>query len=215
MKNQISRYYCKNCGNVQSINKENKCRICGFKTEEINSTLKISNKLIKYRLLIIFGFIFFISPFISFLIPGFYTTFILCWVPFIMFFLSLIMLPLGYYLFKKTSKKISSNIRDIGYKKYGNPKSFNSDEKNVQLKTSMEQSDKNQTSEEKYDSLKEKLKIVNDKIRTLTDKLIKDTISGDAYKTAIDNLEKEKKEIEEELWKLRNILFKDDYEKPF
>lgn len=74
---------------------------------------------------------------------------------------------------------------------------------------------KNQTSEEKYNSLKEDLKTVNDKIRTLTDRLTKDTISSDAYKTAIDNLEKEKKDIEEELWQLRNELFKDDYEKPF
>lgn len=73
----------------------------------------------------------------------------------------------------------------------------------------------NQTQEEKYNILKENLKTVNNKIKTLTDKLTNGEISSQAFTKANDNLEKDKKEIEEELWKLRNELFKDDYEKPF
>lgn len=86
---------------------------------------------------------------------------------------------------------------------------------NQQSNDSKETTETNQTSEERYNSLKEILKTVNEKIKSLTDKLANGEISSQAFTKANDNLEREKKELEEELWNLRNELFKDDYEKPF
>jgi hypothetical protein len=53
------------------------------------------------------------------------------------------------------------------------------------------------------------------KIRQLTDRLADGKIDSEAYKRASNDLEQQKSELEEKIWKLRNDLFKDDYEKPF
>jgi len=67
----------------------------------------------------------------------------------------------------------------------------------------------------KFLGLKGGLEKLNEKIEKLTEKFSKGEGDSDAFKIAHDDLEREKKEIEEELWKLRNKLFKEEYEKPF
>jgi hypothetical protein len=68
---------------------------------------------------------------------------------------------------------------------------------------------------EHYIKTENNLKETNARINNLTKRLADGNIDSDAYKTARDDLEQEKKRLEEELWKLRSILFKDEYEKPF
>jgi len=63
--------------------------------------------------------------------------------------------------------------------------------------------------------LSNELDVVKLKIRKLTDRLADGELDSESYKRASDDFEKQEKEIEEKLWKLRNKLFKDEYEKPF
>jgi len=68
---------------------------------------------------------------------------------------------------------------------------------------------------EKFLRLQRDFEKVNEKIKKLTERFSKGEADSEAFKTARDDLEREKKEIEEQLWKLRSKLFKEDYEKPF
>ena len=68
---------------------------------------------------------------------------------------------------------------------------------------------------EKFTKMKEELKDINMKIEALAKRLSNGELTNDAFTRARENLEREKKEIEENFWKLRNELFKDEYEKPF
>lgn len=62
---------------------------------------------------------------------------------------------------------------------------------------------------------KESLRDAGSKLRQLTDRLANGELDSESYKRAADDLEEQRKDIEEKLWKLRNKLFKDEYEKPF
>jgi chromosome segregation ATPase len=68
---------------------------------------------------------------------------------------------------------------------------------------------------ETFSKLSDELDSVKLKIRKLTDRVADGELDSEAYKRALDDFEAQKKEVEERLWKLRNELFKDDYEKPF
>lgn len=68
---------------------------------------------------------------------------------------------------------------------------------------------------DKFNTLSKDLTSLKTKIRKLTDRVADGELDSEAYKRALDDLEVQKKEIEEKIWKLRNELFKDDYEKPF
>jgi glutamyl-tRNA reductase len=72
--------------------------------------------------------------------------------------------------------------------------------------------------EKKYEEFKRnysKLEDINNMIESLTNRVANGELTSNAFEKARDDLDRKKKEIEEELWKLRNKLFKDDYEKPF
>ena len=71
--------------------------------------------------------------------------------------------------------------------------------------------DQYQTFMKTQDSLKD----INVKIDSLAKRVADGTIQSGAYKKARNNLEREKKDFEEEYWKLRNDLFREEYEKPF
>lgn len=66
-----------------------------------------------------------------------------------------------------------------------------------------------------YQKTNDELKNVKEKISSLTNRVADGDLSSEAFSMAHSELERKKKEIEEKLWKLRNKLFKDDYEKPF
>lgn len=66
-----------------------------------------------------------------------------------------------------------------------------------------------------FNNLKTDLTNINDKLGSLTNKLADGDINSEAYTKASDTLEQKKKNVEEKMWKLRNTLFKDSYEKPF
>lgn len=66
-----------------------------------------------------------------------------------------------------------------------------------------------------FNNLKTDLTDINDKLGSLTNKLADGDINSEAYTKASDTLEQKKKNVEEKMWKLRNTLFKDSYEKPF
>jgi succinate dehydrogenase/fumarate reductase flavoprotein subunit len=68
---------------------------------------------------------------------------------------------------------------------------------------------------EHYIKTENDLKETNARITNLTRRLADGNIDSEAYKRARDDLEQEKKKLEEGLWKLRSILFKEDYEKPY
>jgi len=68
---------------------------------------------------------------------------------------------------------------------------------------------------EEFNNLKTDLTDINDKLGSLTNKLADGDINSEAYTKASDTLEQKKKDVEEKMWKLRNTLFKDSYEKPF
>jgi len=68
---------------------------------------------------------------------------------------------------------------------------------------------------EKFIELQNRTRETEKRIKTLTMQLTDKEITSDAFTKARDDLEREKKEIEEELWKLRSKLFEEEYEKPF
>ena len=53
------------------------------------------------------------------------------------------------------------------------------------------------------------------KTTNLTSRVADGEVDSESYKRALDDLESQKKELEEKIWKIRNELYKDDYEKPF
>jgi hypothetical protein len=220
MKNQVSRYYCKNCGHVQSISKGNRCIKCDFKSEEIKSNLDVYSKISGYIILIVVGLA---LIFLSFTImlneggnfPDIESHQIYTQKVFGLLFSGLMLCSIGGLLWEKILVKLVSNIKSIGYSKYGAPKTFDLSNDSTEIKINNEQGNENQKPIERFNSLKNELIIVNKKIDSLTDKLTKGEISSDAFTKANDNLERKRKEIEEKLWKLRNMLFKEEYEKPF
>jgi hypothetical protein len=72
-----------------------------------------------------------------------------------------------------------------------------------------------QTSYDNFIKLQEESKEVDLKIKKLTKRVADGELDSDAFKQARDDLEIERKEIEEKLWKIRNKLFRETYEKPF
>lgn len=72
--------------------------------------------------------------------------------------------------------------------------------------------------EKNYDSytkLKKEFYNLKNKMILLTDRVAEGEVDSESYKRAADDLDSQMKVLEEKLWKLRNKLFKDDYEKPF
>ena len=67
----------------------------------------------------------------------------------------------------------------------------------------------------KYVELEKELELIKNKIKGLTEKISIGDLTSDAFTKANENLNLEKKEVEEQLWKLKNKIFKDKYEKPF
>jgi preprotein translocase subunit SecG len=53
------------------------------------------------------------------------------------------------------------------------------------------------------------------KINNVLNRIVEGDIDSTAFSRAHDNLKQEKKELEEDLWSLKDKLFKDEYEKPF
>lgn len=86
---------------------------------------------------------------------------------------------------------------------------------NGKIKEASRLLDEREKSFNKFSTLSEELQNVKSKIRKLTDRVADGELDSEAYKRALDDFEAQKKEVEEQLWKLRNKLFKDDYEKPF
>jgi hypothetical protein len=68
---------------------------------------------------------------------------------------------------------------------------------------------------EKFVTLQKDLKDVESKIKTLAQRFAEGQSTSSAFEKARDDLEREKKGIDEQLWTLRSKLFKEDYEKPF
>lgn len=68
---------------------------------------------------------------------------------------------------------------------------------------------------DRFKKLQSELKEIKEKIKKLTGRIAVGELDSEAYKRALNDLEMQKKEIEEELWNLRNKLLKDEYEKPF
>lgn len=68
---------------------------------------------------------------------------------------------------------------------------------------------------ENYNKLRDELENINDNIGYLTKRFAENKLDSKSYNRALDELERKKKENEERMWKLRNELFKEDYEKPF
>jgi hypothetical protein len=68
---------------------------------------------------------------------------------------------------------------------------------------------------EKFVILQKDLKNVESKIKTLAQRFAEGESTSSAFEKARDDLEREKKDIEEQLWALRTKLFKEEYEKPF
>ena len=66
-----------------------------------------------------------------------------------------------------------------------------------------------------FNKMQEELQDINLKIEALAQRLSGGDLTSDAFKRARSNLEREKKDIQEKFWKLRNLLFKEEYEKPF
>ena len=66
-----------------------------------------------------------------------------------------------------------------------------------------------------FNKLKEELKEISLKVDSLAQRLSSGDLTSDAFKRARLNLEREKKDFEEKFWRLRNSLFKEEYEKPF
>jgi uncharacterized membrane protein len=66
-----------------------------------------------------------------------------------------------------------------------------------------------------FENIQEDIHSIKIKINKLTERLAEGDIDSDSYTRALNDLESLKKSKEEELWKKRNKLFKDDYEKPF
>jgi len=63
--------------------------------------------------------------------------------------------------------------------------------------------------------LRSSLKDVDDKTTKLSSKLAEGNLPADAYERARDDLEREKADIDEELWKIQQKIFREKYEKPF
>lgn len=68
---------------------------------------------------------------------------------------------------------------------------------------------------EKYNELKKRLGEINLKMSSLTDRVADGKLSSTAFEKAHEDLERNRKQIEEQIWSIRNELFKDEYEKPF
>ena len=68
---------------------------------------------------------------------------------------------------------------------------------------------------DKFQKHKTEIKDIQQSINELTTRVANGKLSSDAFSTANTNLERKKRDLEEQLWKLRNKLFKDEYEKPF
>lgn len=66
-----------------------------------------------------------------------------------------------------------------------------------------------------FEESKKDLSNLQQKIRRLTDRLADGELDSEAYKRASNDLEIQKSDLEEHLWKLRNELFNENYEKPF
>jgi len=91
--------------------------------------------------------------------------------------------------------------------------------KGFQTKTSSKDAEallhKKEKQYESYTDLQRQLEELKAKITRLTVRVAEGEVDSDSYKRALDDLESQKRTLEEELWKLRNKLFKDEYEKPF
>jgi len=74
------------------------------------------------------------------------------------------------------------------------------------------------TLERKYNEFQEitsKIKFIKTKSLKLSNRLVDGELDSESYKRAANDLDKQKKSIEEQIWKIRNKLFKENYEKPF
>ena len=67
----------------------------------------------------------------------------------------------------------------------------------------------------KYLELQKNFKNVEEESRMLSKRLAKGELPPDAYERAKDDLDREKHDIEEKLWKIQRKIFREKYEKPF
>jgi hypothetical protein len=120
---EIKRYFCPKCGNVQNYSKGNLCKNCGNKAElfkiDDNYSLNLRKKSIVY-LINIFWFIFVFITCFMFIFTGDVLAGYIAIFGIIMWFVTFILI-LVYVFFNlnRTSILIDSDIRDIGYQKYG------------------------------------------------------------------------------------------------
>ena len=68
---------------------------------------------------------------------------------------------------------------------------------------------------ERYLELGKGLREVEERTTKLSIRLAEGDLTSDAYERARDDLESRKKDIDEELWKIRRKIFREKYEKPF
>lgn len=120
---------------------------------------------------------------------------------------------------KKFEKNMQETIERMNKLTHKEPKINIDDIKELMSKKQIDEAEielnrlENQYKE--YTKINIKLRDIKIKIESLTDKLADGTIDSKAYNRALTELEKKQKAIIENLWKLKNILFKQDYEKPF
>lgn len=87
--------------------------------------------------------------------------------------------------------------------------------KKNELKKANEKLNELITNYNEFKRLNNKIVNIDDSIESLTEKLANGKLSSEAYTKANENLEQKRKNIEEKIWRLKNSLFKDEYEKPF
>jgi len=68
---------------------------------------------------------------------------------------------------------------------------------------------------DRYGVLYNELGDIRSKIMKLTDRIADGELDSETYKRALNDLEMQQRESEEDLWTLRSDLFKEEYEKPF
>ena len=106
------------------------------------------------------------------------------------------------------------NIRDSIFKEEYNTQTFGKIEKKLLHIESIIKKKEGKFKE--YQRIMNELKTINEDKRKLSMKLAEDSnMDESTYKLAMDILEEKEKDKSNELWKIKEILFKEEYEKPF
>ena len=75
--------------------------------------------------------------------------------------------------------------------------------------------EKREESYNEFLSLEKESKEIQDKILLLSDRLARDDLESESFNRAYNDLESQKKDVEEKLWKIHNEIFHEEYEKTF